>query len=113
MILSLLGFSYLAFGLLALAMFSHYRDTFAKAPNPAQAKALYVAGWIGIAGTYWGCITTQGAAYGSILFFGLLSFAGLLVILMLSYRAKLLPYSMAISTLLSSVLMAMNQYQFV
>ena len=108
MILSLLGFSYLTLGLLALAMFSHYRDTFGKAPNPKQAKAFYIAGWTGIAGTFWGCIATQGAAYGSILFFGLLSFAGLLVILVLSYRAKLLPYSMAVSTLLSSAFVVMN-----
>ncbi|MGS0691249.1 DUF3325 domain-containing protein [Shewanella sp. 0m-4] len=104
MILSLLGFSYLAFGLFALAMFSHYRDTFGNAPSPQQAKLLYIGGWVGIASIYWGCITAQGAAYGSILFFGLLSFAGLLVILMLSYRAKFLPYSMALSTLFSTIL---------
>ncbi|MCG9730499.1 DUF3325 domain-containing protein [Shewanella sp. Isolate13] len=108
MIISLLGFSYLAFGLLALAMFSHYRDTFGRAPSPMQAKVLYIAGWLAIAGTYWGCIANLGAAYGSILFFGLLSFAGLLVILMLSYRAKFLPYSMALSTLFSSILLGLN-----
>nr|WP_299809050.1 DUF3325 domain-containing protein [uncultured Shewanella sp.] len=108
MILSLLGFSYLAFGLLALAMFSHYRDTFGSAPSPTQAKVLYIAGWLAIAGTFWGCITSLGGAYGSILFFGLLSVAGLLVILTLSYRAKFLPYSMALSTLLSSVLVGFN-----
>ncbi|ABZ75824.1 conserved hypothetical protein [Shewanella halifaxensis HAW-EB4] len=103
-----MGFSYLAFGLLALAMFSHYRDSFGKAPSPQQAKLLHIAGWVGITGTYWGCITSQGATYGSILFFGLLSFAGLLVILMLSYRAKFLPYSMAISSLFSTILVLIN-----
>ena len=108
MILSLLGFSYLTFGLLALAMFSHYRDACGKAPSPLQARLLYIAGWVGISTTYWGCITDQGFAYGSILFFGLLSFAGLLVILMLSYRAKFLPHSMAASTVFSSVLIAIN-----
>ncbi|GIU18392.1 DUF3325 domain-containing protein [Shewanella sp. MBTL60-007] len=108
MIISLLGFSYLAFGLLALAMFSHYRDTFGSAPSPTQAKVLYIAGWLAIGGTYWGCIANLGTAYGSILFFGLLSFSGLLVILMLSYRAKLLPYSMALSTLFSSILVGLN-----
>lgn len=108
MIISLLGFSYLAFGLLALAMFSHYRDTFGRAPSPVQAKILYIAGWLAIAGTYWGCIANLGAAYGSILFFGLLSFAGLLVILMLSYRAKLLPHSMALSTFFSTLFIGLN-----
>ncbi|MFT5789396.1 MAG: hypothetical protein ACI8SJ_001512 [Shewanella sp.] len=106
MLLSLLGFSYIAFSLLALAMFSHYRDVLGKAPSNKQSRGLSIAGWFGLALTYWGCTIDQGVAYGSVIYFGLLAASGLLVIMTLSYRAKFMPYAMALSAIFSTTLLA-------
>lgn len=105
MTLSLLNFSYLAFGSLALAMFSHFRGAFNRSPSPAQSKLLYWFGWGVLAVSYYIGVLYQGFAYGSILFTGLLSLAGLLVILTLSYRAHHLPHFMAGSGVLGTLLL--------
>ncbi|MFT5314179.1 MAG: hypothetical protein ACI8SK_000052 [Shewanella sp.] len=103
--LSLLTFSYLALGCMALAMFSHFRDSFKRSPSRAQSRGLYWTGWIILAASYYIGISYQGVAYGSILFIGILSFAGLLVILTASYRPRHLPHLMAGSSSLGLSLM--------
>ncbi|MEZ9197018.1 DUF3325 domain-containing protein [Shewanella sp. 10N.286.54.B9] len=103
--LSLLGFSYVAFSLLALAMFSHHREVLGYAPSDKRCRVLSTAGWFGLALTYWGCTLLQGVAYGSIIYFGLLAVAGLLVVMTLSYRAKFMPYAMGLSTIFSAILL--------
>lgn len=105
MMLILLGFSYIAFGLLALAMFSHHREVLGKVPSDKQSRILSITGWLGLAFTYWGCTLEQGAAYGSVIYFGLLTVSGLLVIMTLSYRAKFMPYAMALSAIFSTTLL--------
>ncbi len=105
MTLSLLNFSYLAFGSLSLAMFSHFRGAFKRSPSPIQSRLFYWFGWGVLAISYYIGILYQGFAYGSILFTGLLSFAGLLVILTLSYRAHHLPHLMAASGVLGALLL--------
>ena len=102
--LSLLGFSYIAFCLLALAMFAHHRDVLGYAPSEKRSRLLRFAGWLAIGVSYWGAVSLQGFAYGSISYFGLLAAAGVLVVMTLSYRAKLMPYLMSLSALLSTVL---------
>ncbi|ACJ30114.1 Conserved hypothetical protein [Shewanella piezotolerans WP3] len=103
--LSLLGFTYIAFSLLALAMFSHHREALGYAPSEKRCRVLSTAGWFGLALTYWGCTLQQGFAYGSIIYFGLLAVAGLLVVITLSYRAKFMPYAMGLSAIISSLLL--------
>lgn len=98
LILSLLTFTYLALGCMALAMFSHFRDSFKHSPSQAQSRGLYWTGWVILTLSYYVGISYLGFAYGSILFIGILSFAGLLVILTASYRPKHLPHLMAGST---------------
>ncbi|MBW8186265.1 DUF3325 domain-containing protein [Shewanella nanhaiensis] len=105
MTLSLLTFSYLALGCMALAMFSHFRDTFKRSPTPAQSRGLYWTGWGILTLSYYLGIRYLGFAYGSILFTGILSFAGLLVILTASYQPKHLPHLMAGSSSLGVALM--------
>ncbi len=105
MTLSLLNFSYLAFGSLALAMFSHFRGAFDRSPSPAQSRLFYWFGWGVLAASYYAGVVYQGFAYGSILFTGLLSLAGLLVILTLSYRAHHLPHFMTGSGVLGTLLL--------
>ncbi|EDQ01210.1 DUF3325 domain-containing protein [Shewanella benthica] len=95
MVLSILWISYVAFGCLALAMFSNFRSTFKKAPTPWQSRGLYWSGWSMLALSYYFNVAKQGMLYGSIFFTGMLAVAGLLVILTLSYRAKSLPVFMA------------------
>ncbi|ABV35954.1 conserved hypothetical protein [Shewanella sediminis HAW-EB3] len=104
MTLSILNFSYLAFGCLSLAMFSHFRGAFKRSPNQTQSRVLYWSGWIILAASYYAGVVYQGFAYGSILFTGLLSLAGLLVILTLSYRAHHLPHFMTGSGVLGTLL---------
>ena len=103
--LSLLGFSYIAFSLLALAMFSHHREALGFAPSDKRSRVLSITGWFGLALTYWGCTLLQGFAYGSIIYFGLLAVAGLLVVITLSYRAKFIPYAMGLSAIVSTILL--------
>lgn len=105
MTLSLLNFSYLAFGSLALAMFSHFRGAFKRSPSQMQSRILYWSGWITLAASYYAGVIYQGFAYGSILFTGIISLAGLLVILTLSYRAHHLPHFMAGSGVLGASLL--------
>jgi len=105
MTLSLLNFSYLAFGSLALAMFSHFRGVLNRSPSPTQSRLFYWFGWGVLAVSYYIGVLYQGFAYGSILFTGLLSLAGLLVILTLSYRAHQLPHFMAGSGVLGTLLL--------
>ena len=103
--LSLLGFSYIAFSLLALAMFSHHRAALGYAPSDKRCRVLSTIGWFGLALTYWGCTLLQGFAYGSIIYFGVLAVTGLLVVMTLSYRAKLMPYAMCLSAVVSTILL--------
>ncbi|AQS39161.1 Protein of unknown function (DUF3325) [Shewanella psychrophila] len=95
MILSILWISYIAFGCLALAMFSNFRSTFKKAPTAGQSRCLYWTGWLMLGLSYYLSVAKQGMVYGSIFFTGIIAVAGLLVILTLSYRAKSLPIFMA------------------
>ncbi|BAJ03110.1 DUF3325 domain-containing protein [Shewanella violacea] len=101
MIVSTLCISYLAFGCLALAMFSNFRDIFKQAPTPLQSRSLYWSGWLTLALSYYLSVSEHGMAYGTIFFTGVLSVAGLLVILTLSYRTKFLAIFM-VSALVAS-----------
>ena len=105
MTLSILTFTYLALGCMALAMFSHFRDSFKRSSTTIQSRGLYWAGWAILVLSYYAGISSLGFAYGSILFIGILSFAGLLVILTASYRPKSLPHLMASSSSLGLALM--------
>ena len=108
LIFSLLTFSYLALGCMALAIFSHFRDSFKQPPTQAQSRGLYWVGWSILIASYYLGISYLGFAYGSILFIGILSFAGLLVILTASYRPRHLPHLMAGSTSLGVSLMLIS-----
>ncbi|WP_256717997.1 DUF3325 domain-containing protein [Shewanella sp. UCD-KL12] len=97
MILSILLMSYIAFGCLALAMFSHYRDTFSTSPTTLQSRLFYWVGWLLLGSTLLLSINNIGVAYGSVVFVGAMAPAGLLIILTLSYKAKSLPVYMLLS----------------
>ncbi|WP_299791937.1 DUF3325 domain-containing protein [uncultured Shewanella sp.] len=103
--ISILNFSYLAFGCLSLAMFSHFRDAFKRSPSQIQSRILYWSGWIILGASYYVGVSYQGLAYGSIMFTGIISLAALLVILTLSYRARHLPHLMTASGILGALLM--------
>ncbi|WOT04179.1 DUF3325 domain-containing protein [Shewanella youngdeokensis] len=108
MTLSLLGLSYIAFCLLVLAMFSHHREIFGQAPTAKQTRYFSVAGWLGLLLTYCGCVVDSGFGYGTVVFLGLLSASGLLVVLTLSYRAKFVPFAMGLSAILSATLLVIS-----
>lgn len=97
--LLMISLGYLAFGLFALAMFSHFKDSFSRAPTKWQRYSLYICAWLVLGGSFAGCITQLGIAYGLIFFTGMMSVAALLVIFTLSYRAKALAPLMLSSNL--------------
>lgn len=92
--LTMLCFGYLALGCMALAMFSHFRASFKRSPSQRVSRVLYWSGWAVLTLSYIAGVQSLGFAYGSILFIGILSFAGLLVILTASYQSKHFPHFM-------------------
>ena len=108
MVISLLSFSYLALGCMALAMFSHFRDTFKHSPTPMIKRGLYWLGWIILTISYCIAINKQGFSYGSIMFTGMISLAGILVVLTTSYWPRHLPHFMTGLTSLGLILMFIN-----
>ncbi|NRD74851.1 DUF3325 domain-containing protein [Shewanella sp. VB17] len=107
-VLSLLSFSYLALGCMALAMFSHFRDSFKRSPTQIISRGLHWLGWAILTISYGIAINNQGVSYGSIMFTGIISLAGLLVILTATYLPRYLPYFMTGLTSLGLTLMFIN-----
>ncbi|WP_394200345.1 DUF3325 domain-containing protein [Shewanella waksmanii] len=91
---SLLCFGYLALGCMALAMFGHFRASFNRSPSSLQSHGLYWFGWLMMLICFGLNVQQFGWAYGSIFFVGILSCAGLLVILTASYQPKFMPHFM-------------------
>ncbi|WP_037471498.1 DUF3325 domain-containing protein [Shewanella waksmanii] len=103
--LGLFCFGYLALSCMALAMFSHFRASFNRTPSLIQSRGLYGCGWLVLLISYSVNIQYLGFAYGSILFVGLLSLAGLLVILTASYRPHYFPHLMLAVTAMGTGLL--------
>lgn len=91
---------FVAFGLFSLSMFGHHRDTFNRPPSPLMQRLCYWGAWYCLIASYYLCISIHQLAYGSILFFGYMAVAALVVSLTLTYRAKMLPLLMGLSLML-------------
>ncbi|QYJ98821.1 DUF3325 domain-containing protein [Shewanella alkalitolerans] len=95
--------AFIAFGALALAMFSHFKSCFKRPPTQIQQRALTLTGWASLALSFLALLGQYEPAYATILLFGVMSAAALAVILLLSYQAKRLPASLAVAALLALV----------
>ncbi|BEH15552.1 DUF3325 domain-containing protein [Marinobacter shengliensis] len=83
LILILCGVS---FTMLALAMNRHYKQVAGKAPNRITRITLRTLGFVGLSAGLAGCLWQYGWSVGLVHWLGALSFAVLLVVLILSYR---------------------------
>jgi len=73
---------------LALSMDKHHQEMRRRKSSSAERRAFRSAGWGGLAISLVLAMAAWGAAVGSILWFGILSFAAALVLLLLSRIAS-------------------------
>ncbi|WP_033533957.1 DUF3325 domain-containing protein [Bordetella trematum] len=83
---------FLAFGgfaALSLAMERHYEDAFDRTLSRTHQRILRALGAGALGLSLWSCALADGWSYGSIQWIGLLTAAGLLLIWILTYAARL------------------------
>jgi hypothetical protein len=79
-----------AFGSLALSMHKHHCNLFGAPPSHARAVAFRAIGWTLLAGSITPCVAASGWSVGTVLWFGLLTIAALVVALLLAYQRRLI-----------------------
>lgn len=72
------------FAALCLAMSRHQRDVLGTALTPLATRCAKAGGWCAIALSYAVAVMAEGAAFGSVYWVGLLTFAALCVALVVS-----------------------------
>jgi len=73
---------------LCLGLERHYRQVWQRLPDPWLRRALRLGGWLALAASLALSIAAWGWAMGPIGWFGLISLAGLGLVMLLPYRAK-------------------------
>jgi hypothetical protein len=75
---------------LSLAMDRHWRQLRAAAYGPAvgERRLARFLGWILLAGSAWLAVIGHGVAAGAVLWLGVLSVAGLVLVMLLSYAPR-------------------------
>ncbi|AZY52080.1 DUF3325 domain-containing protein [Bordetella avium] len=81
--------AYAGFAALSLAMERHFEDVFDRPPPPALQRWLRTGGTLALAASLWLCARVSGWSYGIVLWTGLLTVAGLLLIGIMTYRPRL------------------------
>lgn len=74
---------------LCLGIERHYKQVWQRLPAPPLCRALRLAGWLALAVSFVASVAAWGWAMGPIGWFGLISLAGLALVLLLPYRARL------------------------
>ncbi len=95
--IALIALTYLAFGLLAMSMFGHFRESMGRAPKTLESRLLCTGGWLALLASFVLGVMGYGWGYGSILFFGLMTLAALPVVLQLSYASRSLPKTLILA----------------
>lgn len=78
---------YAGMAALCLGMDRHHRQVWSRIA-PRLQRGLRVAGWLLLAVALWPCIRAWGGSVGVVVWFGLLSAAALLLVLLLPYRPR-------------------------
>ncbi|MHA6197384.1 DUF3325 domain-containing protein [Pseudomonas wadenswilerensis] len=73
---------------LCLGLERHYKQVWQRVPGPRLRRALRLGGWLALAGSFAASVAAWGWAMGPIGWFGLISLAGLGLVLLLPYRAR-------------------------
>lgn len=71
---------------LALSMTRHYRQVFQRAGPHGKRVWLIPFGWLALTAALAICVARSGWGAGMLLWFGILSGAGILVVLLIAYR---------------------------
>lgn len=70
---------------LCLGVERHYKQIWQRVPTPARRKALRLGGWLALGASLLVCAQAWGWAMGPVAWLGLLSLAGLGLVLLLPY----------------------------
>lgn len=73
---------------LCLGVERHFKQVWQRVPGPLLHRALRLGGWLGLAASFFASVAAWGWAMGPIGWFGLISLAGLALVLLLPYRAR-------------------------
>lgn len=73
---------------LCLGVERHFKQVWQRVPGPLLRRGLRLGGWLGLAGSFVASAAAWGWAMGPIGWFGLVSLAGLALVLLLPYRAR-------------------------
>lgn len=84
-----LSLSFVGLAFLALAMRRHHQQVWGRAPSRRVRLLLHLIGTVGLSASLVACIASAGWAIGPVLWFGLLSAASLVVVLLLTYRLRI------------------------
>jgi Protein of unknown function (DUF3325) len=99
-----LALSYAGFVALALSMDRHHRQVWGRVPSGRMRLALRLAGAAGLASALAACVAHAGGSVGPVLWFGLLSAAGLVVVLLLALRPRAVVVLAVTATLLAGAI---------
>lgn len=74
---------------LCQGMERHYKQVWQQLPTPLLRRSLRVSGWALLAASFAACVAAWGWAMGPVGWFGQISLAGFVLILLLPYRPRL------------------------
>ncbi|AHV91240.1 DUF3325 domain-containing protein [Bordetella holmesii] len=80
--------AYARFTALSMAMDRHFEDAFDRTLPAGLRRALRAGGSLALALSLWLCARLHGWSYGSVLWIGMLSISGLLLIWVMTYRPR-------------------------
>lgn len=78
---------YAGMAALCLGMDRHHRQVWSRT-SPRVQRGLRLVGWLLLAVALWPCIRAWGSSVGVVIWFGLLTAAALLLVLLLPYRPR-------------------------
>lgn len=90
--------SYAGMAALCLGMDRHHRQVWTRTA-PARQRALRIIGWLLLAAAIWPCVRAWGSSVGVVIWFGLLSAAVLVLVLLLPYRPKIAALLMGVTAI--------------
>jgi hypothetical protein len=73
---------------LCLGLERHFKQIWQRAPSPGLRRTLRTAGWLALAASFATCVLAWGWAMGPVGWFGLMSLAGISLVLLLPYAAR-------------------------
>lgn len=83
---------------LCLGLERHYKQIWQRAPSALLRRLLRLGGWLALTGSFATSVLAWGWAMGPVGWFGLMSVAGITLVLLLPYAARL-PIVIAISAI--------------